>query len=74
MPTRKGRGARARRRARASSAQQPRLADPGLPHQLDSARAASIELVEALLESIELVGTPDEVLAKQGHAPPSGRG
>ena len=59
--------------ARRELPQQPRLADPGLPHQLDSARAASIELVEALLESIELVRTPDDALAKQGHAPPSGR-
>ena len=48
----------------ASSREQTRLADPRLAHQLDRARAASIELVEQLLERIELVGAAHEGSAR----------
>jgi hypothetical protein len=61
-------------RARRELPEQPRLADPGLADQLDRARATAIELVEGPLESLELVGTPDEARAKQGHGPPSRQG
>src|SRR6266508_3328152 len=44
--------------------EQPRLADPGFAHQLDRARAASIELVEYLLERTELAGAPDDGLGR----------
>ena len=47
-----------------------RLADPRFARHLDRARAASIELVEEPLERLELVGTPDEVLAHAGPCSP----
>jgi hypothetical protein len=51
--------------------EQPRLADPGLPHQLDRGRAPIIEPGENLPEHTELLGAPDEVIGKQDHLSPS---
>jgi hypothetical protein len=45
-------------------AEQPGLADPGFPFQLDRARATSIEVRQDLVERIELIGSPDEGLGK----------
>ena len=45
-------------------AEQPGLADPGFPCQLDRARAIAIELGKDLIERTELIGTPDEGLGK----------
>ena len=49
---------------------QPRLAYSWLTDELDSARAASIQLIEGPLESIEFIVAPDEALTNQGHVPP----
>jgi hypothetical protein len=40
-----------------------RLADPRFSNHLDRAAASSIELVQDPIEGIELVGTPNEVVA-----------
>jgi hypothetical protein len=45
-------------------AEQPGLADPGFPCELDRARATSIELGKDLIERTKLIGTPDEGLGK----------
>jgi hypothetical protein len=44
--------------------EQPGLADPGFPGQLDRARATSIELGQDLVERSELIGTPNEGLGR----------
>jgi hypothetical protein len=46
--------------ARGELAEQARLADPRLAHQLDRRGRASVELIEQLLERIEVVGAPNE--------------
>ena len=53
--------------------EEPGLADPGLPYELDRDRGAPIELVEGVIERAELVGTPDEVRVSQGHVPQRAR-
>ena len=49
-PNRRGRGARAPPREPGQLAEQPRLADPRLPDELDRDRAAPIELVQGVIE------------------------
>jgi hypothetical protein len=45
--------------------EEPGLADPRLPRQLDRARMASVELVQDPLERTKLVRTPDQVPGNQ---------
>ena len=54
--------------ARAELSEQPGLADPRLPNQLDRGRAASSELVEGVLKRTEILGAPHEQVRKHGHA------
>ena len=42
-------------------AEQPGLADPGLPRQLDRGRSPAFELVQDLVKGPELLGAPNEV-------------
>jgi hypothetical protein len=49
-------------------AQQPSLSNPGLPDQLDRARAASIKFLERLLQLTDFFGTSDQWICKHAHA------
>jgi hypothetical protein len=49
--------------------QQPRLADPRLPRQLDHARTAPAELSENLVDGPKFLGAPDQVHGKHGTFP-----
>ena len=60
-----------RLRAGSQLPQQPRLADPRLPRQLDRPRAAPPESSENLVNGTKFIGAPDEVLGKHGTAPPT---
>ena len=50
--------------------EQPCLADPGLPYELDRGRVPLLELGEDKIERTELLRAPDEVIGQQGHLPP----
>jgi hypothetical protein len=48
---------------------QARLADTGLPHQLDRDRPPLSERGKSVIEPTKLLGAPDELLGKQNHLP-----
>ncbi len=56
-------------RARDQLREKPALADSGLAHQLEHSGTRAIQLGKRAIEFAELVGAPNELLAKHGHFP-----
>ena len=53
--------------ARRELGEEARLADPGLPHELDDGRRAALQAVQGAVEDAELRGASNDLLGDAGH-------